>query len=84
MCIKACYDEKKKTKQNKNPPEWEKTFMSHILIIVYYPEYINIISTSQQQKGKKMFYVNMYFTILDFYYFLIFIYLVVPGLSCSV
>lgn len=53
MCIKACYDEKKKTKQNKNPPEWEKTFMSHILIIVYYPEYINIISTSQQQKGKK-------------------------------
>jgi len=27
--------------------------MSHILIIVYYPEYINIISTSQQQKGKK-------------------------------
>ena len=41
-----------KRKKNKTP-EWEKTFMSHILIIVYYPEYINIISTSQQQKGKK-------------------------------
>ena len=41
-----------KRKKNKTP-EWEKTFMSHILIIIYYPEYINIISRSQQQKGKK-------------------------------
>ena len=41
-----------KRKKNKTP-EWEKTFMSHILIIVYYPEYINIIPKSKKHKGKK-------------------------------
>ena len=43
----------KRKKKKPKPPEWEKTFMSHILIIIYHPEYINIISRSQQQKGKK-------------------------------
>ena len=41
-----------KRKKNKTP-EWEKTFMSHILITVYYPEYINIIPTSKNRKAKK-------------------------------
>ena len=41
------------------------------------------VKENNNRKAKIMFYVNVYFTILDFYYFLIFIYLAVPGLSCS-